>query len=125
MLTELKDCDLKSLLSNVVCVFSLLIVFVFTGCGERPCAERAGEERDWCYHEEAARLAGEGDLQGMWQSLQAIEAEAVRAAAVDRVMTATGGKLSMPQIHDLCATLSAAEQAACFRSWSRPHLWLE
>lgn len=90
------------------------MLLALLGCGSPSCEELAGEQRDSCLYARALET-------GSVEDAQAIQAETLRAAAVEGLIAAGG--LDRQQAQQLCSTLSELHREGCRRTWERPHLW--
>ncbi|MDP6932466.1 MAG: hypothetical protein QGG40_06090 [Myxococcota bacterium] len=97
-----------------------------SGCGTENCAEKAqAAERDWCRYEQVVDSAGSERLEEALAILAVMETPMVKAAAVDKLITAAPPGLDSARAQSLCQELPQPHHRACIQTWSRPHLWGE
>ena len=115
-----RGCDVTFRL--LVCLMAVTV----SACGskEKDCASlEAGDPRDYCWFDRAAKDAERNDLAAARQSLLEISNLSIKAMATEKVIFAAPDGLDQATVRDLCGQLPQPNSASCLRTYNRPHLW--
>lgn len=99
----------------------LLLSFLLPGCGDKPCADLEGLDRDQCFHDELVVVPAEQPDSVIAKAAQ-IQDQMVRNAAVSAWIKDHVNSVPMDKGRELCGLLQGRDQGYCERRLSSPHL---